>query len=109
MEKPPSPGLKTAFQPLPSRSKMGAAPRAIPFGAALPANRHRHRHAWKAATTVNIASGHIVEDMKLGLDLALAGYGPQFCQSAWVTSRLPSGNQAATTQRTRWEHGHLQM
>ncbi|WOD40402.1 glycosyltransferase family 2 protein [Nodosilinea sp. E11] len=64
---------------------------------------------WEAATAVDIASGHIVEDMKLGLDLAVAGYAPRLCQAAWVTSRLPSGDQAATTQRTRWEHGHLQM
>jgi cellulose synthase/poly-beta-1,6-N-acetylglucosamine synthase-like glycosyltransferase len=62
---------------------------------------------WAAATAVSVASGHIVEDMKLGLDLALAGYPPQFCPSAWVTSRLPSQAQAAATQRTRWEHGHL--
>lgn len=62
---------------------------------------------WAAATAVTVASGHIVEDMKLGLDLALAGYPPQFCPSAWITSRLPSQAQAAATQRTRWEHGHL--
>ncbi|HEY9879279.1 MAG TPA: glycosyltransferase [Leptolyngbyaceae cyanobacterium] len=64
---------------------------------------------WKAATAVSIASGHIVEDMKLGLDLAIAGYPPQFCPEAWVTSRLPQGEQAAKSQRTRWEHGHLQV
>ncbi|MGF1567664.1 MAG: glycosyltransferase family 2 protein [Nodosilinea sp.] len=64
---------------------------------------------WRAATAVSIASGHIVEDMKLGLDLALVGYPPGFCQAAYVTSRLPSLAAAATSQRTRWEHGHLQM
>ncbi|HEY9764157.1 MAG TPA: glycosyltransferase [Trichocoleus sp.] len=64
---------------------------------------------WKAATAVSVASGHIVEDMKLGLDLAIAGYPPQFCPEAWVTSRLPQGEEAAKSQRTRWEHGHLQV
>ncbi|TVP69579.1 MAG: glycosyltransferase [Leptolyngbya sp. LCM1.Bin17] len=62
---------------------------------------------WSAATAVSIASGHIVEDMKLGLDLALAGYPPRFCQPARVISRLPSSETSAATQRTRWEHGHL--
>ncbi|MBD2112281.1 MULTISPECIES: glycosyltransferase family 2 protein [Cyanophyceae] len=110
MEKPPSPGIKDGISAFAFKVKNWVRPLGLyrlgqpclltGTGIAMP---------WDAAIAVNIASGHIVEDMKLGLDLALAGYGPQFCQSAWVTSRLPSGNQAATTQRTRWEHGHLQM
>lgn len=55
-----------------------------------------------------LASGHIVEDMQLGLDLAVAGYPPAFCQQAVVTSELPSGDNASLVQRKRWEHGHLQ-
>lgn len=55
-----------------------------------------------------LASGHIVEDMQLGLDLAVAGYAPALCQPALVTSELPHGEQASLTQRKRWEHGHLQ-
>ncbi|MBD1915399.1 MULTISPECIES: glycosyltransferase family 2 protein [Cyanophyceae] len=110
MEKPPISGLKDGISAFAFKVKNWVRPLGLyrlgqpclltGTGIAMP---------WEAAIAVNIASGHIVEDMKLGLDLALAGYGPQFCQSAWVTSRLPSGNQAATTQRTRWEHGHLQM
>jgi cellulose synthase/poly-beta-1,6-N-acetylglucosamine synthase-like glycosyltransferase len=64
---------------------------------------------WSAATAVTIASGHIAEDMKWGLDLALAGYPPTFLPTAQVLSRLPSQEAAATVQRTRWEHGHLQI
>lgn len=64
---------------------------------------------WSALTEVNLASGHIVEDMKLGLDLAVAGHAPRFCPAAKVISRLPDSDQAATSQRTRWEHGHLQV
>ncbi len=63
---------------------------------------------WSAIGSVDLASGHIVEDMKLGLDLAIAGYAPVFCPDADVTGRLPQHDQAAETQRTRWEHGHLQ-
>jgi len=64
---------------------------------------------WSSAIAVNVASSHIVEDMKWGLDLALHGYPPTFWPEAEVTSRLPNEDQAAKTQRTRWEHGHLQI
>jgi cellulose synthase/poly-beta-1,6-N-acetylglucosamine synthase-like glycosyltransferase len=64
---------------------------------------------WRSAIAVNVASGHIVEDMKWGLDLALQGHLPIFFPQARVTSRLPSEDQAAKVQRTRWEHGHLQI
>jgi cellulose synthase/poly-beta-1,6-N-acetylglucosamine synthase-like glycosyltransferase len=64
---------------------------------------------WEVIKQVNLASSHIVEDMKLGLDLAIAGYSPVFCPSAQIMGVLPQQKQAATTQRTRWEHGHLQV
>ena len=63
---------------------------------------------WKVISSNNLASGNIVEDMKLGIDLAIAGYPPQFCPAAQITGRLPQKGETATTQRTRWEHGHLQ-
>lgn len=63
---------------------------------------------WEVIKQVNLASSHIVEDMKLGLDLAIAGYSPVFCPAAEIMGVLPQQKQAATTQRTRWEHGHLQ-
>lgn len=64
---------------------------------------------WAVSRTVTVASGHIAEDMKWGLDLALAGHPPTFLPTAQVTSRLPSQEEAAKVQRTRWEHGHLQI
>lgn len=63
---------------------------------------------WEVIKQVNLASSDIVEDMKLGLDLAIAGYCPVFCPDAKIMGVLPQQKQAATTQRTRWEHGHLQ-
>ena len=59
--------------------------------------------------SVDLASGSIVEDLKLGLDLALAGSAPMFCPSALVTSEFASSATAATNQRQRWEHGHIAM
>lgn len=63
---------------------------------------------WAAIRKVSLASGNIVEDMNLGLDLALAGHPATFCHEARVTSALPQQAHAAKSQRTRWEHGHLQ-
>jgi cellulose synthase/poly-beta-1,6-N-acetylglucosamine synthase-like glycosyltransferase len=63
---------------------------------------------WSSLAQATLASGNIVEDMQLALDLALAGQPPTFCQEARVTGRLPQQQQAAKSQRTRWEHGHLQ-
>jgi len=62
---------------------------------------------WEALASSTLASGNIVEDMQLALDLAIAGQAPVFCQEAKVTGRLPQQQQAAKSQRTRWEHGHL--
>jgi cellulose synthase/poly-beta-1,6-N-acetylglucosamine synthase-like glycosyltransferase len=63
---------------------------------------------WEVIHKINLASNNIVEDMKLGLDLSIAGYSPVFCPAAEIMGILPQQQQAATTQRTRWEHGHLQ-
>ncbi|ACB51270.1 putative glycosyl transferase [Crocosphaera subtropica ATCC 51142] len=63
---------------------------------------------WQALDKISLASGNIVEDMQLGIDLALCGYSPIFCPDAQVTGILPQQTSAAITQRTRWEHGHIQ-
>lgn len=64
---------------------------------------------WATIATASLASESIVEDMKLGLDLARAGSPPSFCAAAAVSSTFPAPGSASTTQRTRWEHGHLSM
>ncbi|MDJ0659790.1 MAG: glycosyltransferase [Crocosphaera sp.] len=63
---------------------------------------------WEVLQKISLASGNIVEDMQLGIDLALSGYSPIFCPDAQVTGILPQQTSAAKTQRTRWEHGHIQ-
>ncbi len=64
---------------------------------------------WDAFGCVTLASGHIVEDMKLGIDLALAGYPTMYCPDVVVTSYFPGNKTAVESQRTRWEHGHLSL
>jgi hypothetical protein len=62
---------------------------------------------WPLVEQVKLAGGNVVEDMQLGIDLALAGRPPLFVPEARVDSPLPQQRTAAATQRTRWEHGHL--
>lgn len=63
---------------------------------------------WSAIAHVPLASGNIVEDMQLAVDLAMDGHPPVFCSEAKVIGRLPQQTEAAQGQRKRWEHGHLQ-
>lgn len=63
---------------------------------------------WSAIDKVSFASGNIVEDIQLALDFAIAGHPPLFCLDSKVTGFIPQHEQVAKSQRTRWEHGHLQ-
>ena len=62
---------------------------------------------WGVIRLADFASGSIVEDLRLGLELSLAGYSPIFCPSACVTSEFPSSIGGTRTQRKRWEQGHI--
>jgi cellulose synthase/poly-beta-1,6-N-acetylglucosamine synthase-like glycosyltransferase len=62
---------------------------------------------WNIIESADLSSGFIVEDLKLGLELAAAGHPPIFCPSAVVTSTFPTSAQSAKTQRHRWEQGHI--
>lgn len=64
---------------------------------------------WGMAQRMALANGDLVEDMKLGLELAMEGTPPLFCPGALVRSEFPTGAQATAGQRKRWEHGHLGM
>ncbi|MES2949395.1 MAG: glycosyltransferase family 2 protein [Pseudomonadota bacterium] len=62
---------------------------------------------WKQISRIELNTGHIVEDMQLGIDLARNGAPPMFLPDALVTSEFPLSAAGLHTQRTRWEHGHL--
>ena len=64
---------------------------------------------WDDIKEINLASGHIVEDMKLGVDLARINKATIFLPEALVKSVFPLTQEATNTQRARWEHGHLGM
>jgi cellulose synthase/poly-beta-1,6-N-acetylglucosamine synthase-like glycosyltransferase len=62
---------------------------------------------WSVLVDTPLASGNIVEDMQMGVDLALKGYPPQFEPLAVLTSKFPESSEGAQSQRARWEHGHI--
>ena len=62
---------------------------------------------WSCIRSAQLATGHIVEDMQLGLDLARNGEPAQFCPDVLITSYFPQSDDGIRSQRTRWEHGHL--
>jgi cellulose synthase/poly-beta-1,6-N-acetylglucosamine synthase-like glycosyltransferase len=64
---------------------------------------------WTLISTAPLATRHIVEDLKLGVTLALAGTPPLFCPEASVSSFFPQSNQGLREQRIRWEHGYLDV
>jgi cellulose synthase/poly-beta-1,6-N-acetylglucosamine synthase-like glycosyltransferase len=64
---------------------------------------------WKVICTAKLASGQVVEDLNLGLELGAGGHLPLFCPAALVSSTFPISSQAADHQRQRWEQGHVDL
>ncbi len=110
MEQPPDPSLRDRLSAfafiVKNRVRAGGLSR---LGAPILRGGTGMAFPWKALQSVELASGHIVEDMKLGIDLAIAGYIPTLSLESEVVGILPDDEAAATSQRTRWEHGHLQV
>ena len=63
---------------------------------------------WEVIRAAHLGTGNIVEDMKLGADLAVAGYPPGLCPAARLSGSAAPDRGATIKQRTRWEHGHVQ-
>src|SRR5262249_1802992 len=53
---------------------------------------------WEVIRSANLATGHLVEDLKLGLELAATGRAPAFCPTAIVKSSFPYTVTAAAKQ-----------
>lgn len=63
---------------------------------------------WAILQQAPLAGSKCVDDMQLTIDLAIAGHTPTYITTGRVTGRLMQ-NQAAQSQRSRWEHGHLEV
>jgi len=64
---------------------------------------------WNIINTAPLASGHLVEDLKLGLDLAALGTAAHFFPSVVCTSEFPVSVEGTDSQRQRWVGGHVAM
>ncbi len=62
---------------------------------------------WDDICSVNLTNANLVEDLTLGLDLALNGKFSRFCPEALVTSEVAAGGTPSSEQRARWEHGAI--
>jgi cellulose synthase/poly-beta-1,6-N-acetylglucosamine synthase-like glycosyltransferase len=63
---------------------------------------------WTVFADAPSMEGHLTEDLALGVELTLGGYGPMVCADVHVTSDLAPHQAGQATQRQRWESGHLQ-
>ncbi|HBE18089.1 MAG TPA: glycosyl transferase [Cyanobacteria bacterium UBA11149] len=108
MEKPPQPKPKDLVSALAVTVKNVVRPSGLTkLGLPCVLGGTGMAFPWSAIGEVSLASGNLVEDMQLTVDLAIAGHPTLFCHDAKVTGRLPQQQEAAKQQRTRWEHGHL--
>jgi len=89
--------IKTLARPLGS-ARLGWPCQLMGSGMAFP---------FETISQLNLATGHLAEDQKLGAELALSAQPPLFCPEAEIISQLPQNELAKRQQRTRWEHGHL--
>lgn len=90
-------GVKNLVRPRGLR-RLGLACPLLGTGMAVP---------WAMLDRGRLSEESIVEDLQMGIDLAVHGHPPLLCEDASVTGWLPLGEAAARVQRRRWEHGHL--
>lgn len=62
---------------------------------------------WRVIESAPLASANLVEDLQLGIDLTLRGTPPVLVEDAKIIGQLPAQEAGKSSQRTRWEHGHL--
>ncbi|MXP28658.1 glycosyltransferase [Porphyrobacter algicida] len=77
--------------------RLGGAALLTGTGMALP---------WQRIANAKLATGSIVEDLALGIELTREGYPPYLVEHAHVRS-APADMRDALQQRKRWEHGFL--
>lgn len=81
-------------------SRLGAPCQLAGSGMAFP---------WAVIRDADLAHGDLVEDLRLGLELAEIKKAPAFREEAVVLSAFPTSNAGAHSQRQRWVQGHMAM
>ena len=89
--------MKNRVRPL-GTQRLGGVCHLMGTGMALP---------WALMAQARLATGHVAEDMQLGVELTRAGHGPLLLVQARVSSRFVDDPAVARRQKARWEHGHL--
>jgi cellulose synthase/poly-beta-1,6-N-acetylglucosamine synthase-like glycosyltransferase len=75
------------------------------FGMPCPLMGSGMAFPWSIISQMDLASGHLVEDRKLGVDCTAAGYPPRLLTSAIVLSPFPENSAGQAIQTERWESG----
>lgn len=89
--------MKNLVRPL-GTQRLGGVCQLMGTGMALP---------WPLMARARLATGHVAEDMQLGVELTKAGHGPTLLVQARCSSRFVDDPAVARRQKARWEHGHL--
>lgn len=64
---------------------------------------------WAIISSMNLASGEIVEDLAMTIRLIERKQAPVLDLGAVVVSELAASEAGATRQRARWEHGSIRL
>jgi hypothetical protein len=62
---------------------------------------------WGLIRQYELATGHIAEDVSLGVTMALDRHPPRLCSRARVLSTFPAGQDGRQSQKKRWVHGYF--
>jgi len=64
---------------------------------------------WSTIEPSDFATGHLAEDLLIGLRCAMKGAPVQFFRSVSVVSEFPVTAGGSALQQRRWLHGHIQI
>jgi cellulose synthase/poly-beta-1,6-N-acetylglucosamine synthase-like glycosyltransferase len=64
---------------------------------------------WWLIDPEKFETGHLTEDLLIGLDRAMKGFSPRFFREACVTSYFPETHRSQAQQKQRWVHGHFAL
>ena len=81
-------------------ARLGAPCHLLGTGMALP---------WHLLEKLRLATGHVTEDLMIGIECATRGYPPRFLEKVEVSSTFPHAEAAGQQQKSRWMHGHISL
>ena len=91
--------IKNDFRPN-GYSRLGLPCQLAGTGMALP---------WRLVDPEMFSTGHLTEDLLIGLELAMRGSPPRFFRQASVLSCFPESERGQDSQKQRWLHGHFAL